>query len=189
VAFPDEARAISHRTGGECISGRRLDKETVRDFATRGKVLHFACHGFFDGRSPLDSGLLLSTTTPPRPDDVLSIRDVAEWDLHADLVTLSACETGLGQIVPADFLSLARGFMGVGARSVIASLWPVEDAATQRLMLSFYDDIERQRNAVGTVDIAAALRTAQLAWRDAPLHEWAAFKLIGWPMFEWVASA
>jgi CHAT domain-containing protein/lipopolysaccharide biosynthesis regulator YciM len=188
VAFPDEARAIALRTGGPCLSGRRLDKEVVRDIATRSKVLHFACHGFFDGRTPLDSGLLLSTKMPPAASDVLSVRDVAAWDLRSDLVTLSACETGLGKVVPADFLGLARGFAGAGARSVIASLWPVDDAATQRLMLLFYDEIERQRRTTGHVDVARALRTAQLACADTPLQDWAAFKLIGWPEFEWGAG-
>jgi CHAT domain-containing protein len=188
VAFPDEARAVSLRTGGGCLSSRRLDKDVVRDFAARAKVLHFACHGFFDGRTPLDSGLLLTTSMPPALDDVLSIRDIAQWNLHADLITLSACETGLGQAVPADFLSLARSFMGVGARSAIASLWPVDDAATQRLMLSFYDELERQRAAAGGVNVAAAMRTAQRAWADGPLYDWAAFKVMGWPRFEWAAA-
>jgi CHAT domain-containing protein/tetratricopeptide (TPR) repeat protein len=189
VAFPDEARAISKRIGGMCLSGRQLDKESVRDIAGRAKVLHFACHGFFDDRVPLDSGLLLSTRMPPSADDVLSIRDLAGWGLRSDLVTLSACETGLGKVVPADFLGLARGFAGAGARAVIASLWPVDDVATQRLMLLLYEEIERQRRATGHVDVAGALRTAQLACADQPLYDWAAFKLIGWPEFEWKASA
>jgi tetratricopeptide (TPR) repeat protein len=189
VAFPDEARAISLRTGGPCLSGRRVDKEVVRDIGGKAKVLHFACHGFFDGKTPLDSGLLLSTGMPPSASDVLSVRDLAAWDLRTDLVTLSACETGLGTVVSADFLGLARGFAGAGARSVIASLWPVDDAATQRLMLLLYDEIEKQRRAIGHVDAAAALRTAQLACADRPLYDWAAFKLIGWPEFEWEASS
>lgn len=185
VAFPDEARAISIRASGPCLSGRRIPKEQVHDVASRAKVLHFACHGFFDGETPLDSGLLLSTDMPPSLDDVLSVRDLDEWHLQSDLVVLSACETGLGRIAPSDFLGLARGFAAAGARSVIASLWPVDDLATQRLMLALYDDIQRQRDAGSRVNVAAALRAAQLGLADRPLHEWAAFKLIGWPEFAW----
>jgi CHAT domain-containing protein len=188
VAFPDEARAIALRVNGRCLSGRRLDKEAVRHAVDRAKLLHFACHGYFDGQTALDCGLLLSTRTPPQLDDVLSVRDVAGWSLHSDLVTLSACETGRGNAVHSDFLSLARGFAGAGARSVIAALWPVDDRATQRLMLALYDDIRQQRDANGNVDAASALRAAQLEHSDASLLDWAAFKLIGWPEFHWAAA-
>ncbi|MCX5561719.1 CHAT domain-containing protein [Streptomyces sp. NBC_00038] len=189
VSFPDEARAISLAFGGPCLSGRNLSKGDVHRRVQGASLVHFSCHGYFDAHDFLDSGLLLRVTETPLREEILSLRDLADWQLHADLVVLSACETGQGRAVPSDFLGLARGILAAGARAVLVTLWPVHDEATQSLMLDFYRDMTRQRDATGLVDVAAALAAAQRnASRNRPPYDWAAFKLIGWPRIEWSAA-
>ena len=190
VAFPDEARAIGIGFGGLVLSGRTLDKDEVRERVSDATIVHFACHGFFDTEDFLDSGLLLRITETPSRVDVLALRDLLDWQLHADLVVLSACETGLGKVVPSDFLGLGRGILAAGARAVMVTLWPVEDAATQVLMLDVYREMARQRDATHTIDVALALSAAQRRLAETrPLYDWAAFKLIGWPKVEWGPAA
>ncbi|MFI6492077.1 CHAT domain-containing protein [Streptomyces sp. NPDC050564] len=186
VSFPDEARAISLAFGGPCLSGRNLGKEDVRQTVRGASLVHFSCHGYFDAHDFLDSGLLLRVTEAPLREEILSLRDLSDWHLHADLVVLSACETGQGRAVPSDFLGLARGILAAGARAVLVTLWPVRDEATQSLMLDLYRDMTRQRDETGLIDVAAALAVAQReASRTRPPYDWAAFKLIGWPRIEW----
>ncbi|SEU44173.1 CHAT domain-containing protein [Nonomuraea wenchangensis] len=186
VAFPDEARAVALTfEGGRCVSGRHLSKEDVRESVAAAAIVHFACHGYFDTQNFTDSGLLLRVTQDPVREEILSLRDLADWRLHADLVVLSACETGLGQVVPSDFLGLSRGMLAAGARAVLATLWPVDDTRTQAIILDLYRQMERQRRERGRVDVAAALATAQARARESlPLYDWAGFKLIGWPLLD-----
>jgi CHAT domain len=186
VAFPDEARAVSIAIGGACLSGRGVPKEKVRETVEGASIVHFACHGHFDQDDFRDSGLLLTVTDTPMRDDILSVRDLVEWRLDADLVVLSACETGVGKAAPSDFLGLGRAILAAGARAVVATLWPVDDRATQSLMLDFYAEMSRQGGATGWVNAATSLAAAQRrASETRPLYDWAGFKLIGWPRLEW----
>lgn len=135
--------------------------------------LHIASHGRFDGGNPLQSGLHLA---PGGGDDgLLSVSELYELRIHADLVTLSACETGLGQVAGGDdVIGLARGFLYAGASSLVSSLWKVDDAATRDLMVDFY----AQLAVTGKRD---ALRRAQQAARARNPHPfyWAAFQMTG----------
>src|SRR6185503_1921431 len=99
----------------------------------QARRLHFACHGLLDARFPLDSALALA----PGGDDngLLQAWEVIERvRVDADLVTLSACDTGLGRDMGGEGLvGLVRAFQYAGARSVLASLWEVSDRSTARL--------------------------------------------------------
>ena len=136
-------------------------------------MLHFATHGKFNADAPLDSGLYLAKGE--EADGVLTVGDLYTLRFDADLVTLSACETGLGRVANGDdVIGLTRGFLYAGARSIVASLWEVDDSATGQLMLSFY------RNLQGT-DKREALRLAQIETRLKYPHPmyWAAFQIVG----------
>ena len=145
------------------------------------RVVHFATHGVLDAAQPSLSGLVLSQVGPdgePRS-GFLSLHDIYNLDLQAELVVLSGCRTALGEEMQGEGLvGLTRGFMYAGAPRVIASLWPVEDRATARLMESFYQALWRDG-----LPAAAALRQAQLQlsaerrWRDP--YYWASFVLQG----------
>src|SRR5207247_726121 len=109
----------------------------------RARMLHFATHGLIDEIHPDRSGLVL-TANPPRDDGLLQTREIYGLQLHADLVTLSACQTALGQHVTGEgIIGLTRAFFYAGARSIVASLWDIEDASTARLMREFYTNIRR----------------------------------------------
>jgi CHAT domain-containing protein/tetratricopeptide (TPR) repeat protein len=163
-----------------------LDFAAARDLVLSGRLrdfryIHFATHGIFDTERPELSGLALSRVGPdgkPR-EGFLSLRDVYDLDLAADLVVLSGCQTALGKEIRGEgLLGLTRGFLYAGAPRVIASLWWIDDRATAALMESFYRGlwIEKLRPA-------AALRKARLSlarqhrFRD-PAY-WGAFVLQG----------
>lgn len=136
-------------------------------------TLHFATHGEFDAAAPLRSALLLAKDAAS--DGRLTVDTLYSTRIDADLVTLSACETGLGKVASGDdVVGLTRGFLFAGASSVVASLWKVDDRATAGLMEKFYEFAERQ-------DLREALRNAQLGVKQALPHPfyWAAFQLTG----------
>jgi CHAT domain-containing protein/Tfp pilus assembly protein PilF len=143
------------------------------------RYVHFATHGLLDARSPLDSALVLAPPAAGQAGDdgllqAWEVRDRLRLD--ADLVTLSACESGLGREARAEgLIGLARAFQHAGARSVLASLWAIPDRSTARFMESFYG---RLRAGV-TRD--RALQEAQLEGvrQGAHPYHWAAFQLSG----------
>jgi CHAT domain-containing protein/Flp pilus assembly protein TadD len=165
---------------------KALDFEANRATATSDQLsqyryVHFATHGLADTERPELSTILLSLYDEQgRPQDgFLRAHEVYNLNLPAEMVTLSACETGLGKLTRGEGLvSLTRGFMYAGAARVVVSLWSVSDRATAELMAKFY-----RRVLVGGERPAAALRAAQVEmWKDnrweAP-YFWAAFTLQG----------
>jgi CHAT domain-containing protein len=148
-------------------------KSAVKELGNGFLMLHFATHGRFDAASPLSSGLYLAKGG--EPDGVLTVSDLYSLRWDVDLVTLSACETGLGKVSNGDdVIGLTRGFLYAGARSIVASLWEVDDAATAQLMESFYGNLQ-------THDKREALRLAQIETRRRYPEPWfwAAFNIVG----------
>ncbi|MDQ2745920.1 MAG: CHAT domain-containing protein [Acidobacteriota bacterium] len=145
------------------------------------KILHFATHGFLNQQNPDLSGLVLSLYDEKRQtqNGFLRVIDLYSLRLNADLVVLSACQTGLGKDVDGEgIIGLTRGFMFAGASSVVSSLWKVEDAATAELMKRFY-----RAMFVENQTPSSALRTAQNELRQIPRwrspNNWAGFTLTG----------
>jgi CHAT domain-containing protein len=145
------------------------------------KIIHFATHGLIDEAHPQLSGIVLSqfTETGETRNGVLRLQDIYGLNLAADLVVLSACETGIGKEVKGEGLaSLNNAFMQVGAKSVLSSLWKVDDYATVELMKHFYKSL-----ADGDLSAAQALRQAQIKLRENPRYQspffWAAFNVQG----------
>jgi CHAT domain-containing protein/tetratricopeptide (TPR) repeat protein len=145
------------------------------------RVVHFATHGWLDSEHPELSGLVLSMVDEHgKPQNgFLELQDIYNLKLHADVVVLSACQTGLGKDIKGEGLvGLTRGFMYAGAPRVMASLWSVEDVATSELMKTLYQNMFK----TGFTP-AAALRSAQVEmWRSkrwsAP-YFWASFVFQG----------
>ena len=135
--------------------------------------IHFASHGKFQADEPLKSGLYLAKDADN--DGILTVGELYSMNLEADLVTLSACETGLGKIASGDdVVGLTRGFLYAGSRSIVASLWSVDDKATATLMQAFHANL-------ASMNKREALRQAQVKAREAFPHPffWAAFQLTG----------
>ncbi len=145
----------------------------LRKYGKSYNYIHFATHGQFNPDAPLKSVLLLA------PDEeyngMLTVDKLYSLNLDADLVTLSACETGLSKIANGDDLvGLTRGFLYAGSKSIVASLWKVDDLATSQLMARFYTELDKS-------DKREALRTAQLETKKQYPHPyyWASFQLMG----------
>ena len=177
LAFAEgEARALAgmHADSRLLVRGDATETNFKKAAAAFPRI-HLATHGRFQAESPLDSGLMLARDG--ENDGLLRVSELYSMDLDAELVTLSACETGLGKINNGDdVVGLTRGFLYAGARSIVASLWSVEDRATAELMKAFYEGLQ----GAGKRD---ALRQAQLKTRAAFPHPffWAAFQLVGRP--------
>ena len=153
---------------------RDASRAAFRKYASDFRFIHIASHGDFEPERPLDSSVLLA---PEGTDDGrLTVSDLYSMRIGADLVTLSGCETGLGRIANGDdVVGLTRGFLYAGTRTIVASLWQVDDRATGDLMIAFYRSIA---NGLSKRD---ALRAAQLEQLGKQRHPyfWAAFQLTG----------
>ena len=146
-----------------------LPASTPREVVLKGllsdfPLLHLIGHGRADLKRPELSGLLLSSYTRrggPRP-GWFTAKDVREIELRADIVVLSACQTGLGKEVRGEGLvGLSKSVLAAGASSVVASLWNVDDRATAALMDRFYGEMLDHGRPP-----AEALRLAQLSLRN-----------------------
>lgn len=145
------------------------------------QIVHFATHGIANDKHPELSGIILSLVNEQgNPEKgFLQLHDIYNLNLSATLVVLSACDTGLGKDVNGEGLvGITRGFMYAGSKSVLASLWKVDDRATAELMGHFYRAMLKDG-----LPPAAALRAAKIAmWKQPhwrPPYYWAAFVLQG----------
>jgi CHAT domain-containing protein len=160
--------------------GDQAKEEKAKAVGKDARYVHFACHGVLNERFPLDSALALSLPKNPKPGEDNGL--LQAWEvfdsmrLDAELVTLSACQSGLGKEMGGEgLLGLTRAFQYAGARSVLASLWSVGDESTAKLMTRFY----RYLRDGSSKD--EALRAAQREMIQAQAHpfHWAAFQLSG----------
>lgn len=157
------------------LIGKMATESSLREKIGQASILHLAAHGIYNPINPLYSSIYL--TPDKKNDGVLEVREVYGLNLdNNDLVVLSGCETQLGQLSNGDELvSLTRAFFFAGTPNVLASLWQVDDHATQNLMEKFYT------YWIGGMSKAEALRRAQMdvrAEHPNPYY-WAAFVLSG----------
>lgn len=183
---PEEVSRVFELFGAESrlLVGEIATESLFKQMAGQFDVLHLATHGYFNKVNPMLSGLELEADEDN--DGLLELHEIARLDLHADLVTLSACDTGLGsghfaEVPPGDdFVSLTRAFLGAGSNAVMATLWEVDDASTANLMQHFYT---RLRVSDEKRPGAAALADAQRRLRANPQYQhpyyWAPFVLVG----------
>jgi CHAT domain-containing protein len=173
-----EAAAVIEATGGAGLLGAQARKANLLPWMRHARILHLATHGYWHVLGENSFVVLAGGPEPPGA-NALFARDVMEQPLQAELVVLSACQTGLGAPHPDSYIGLPQAFSIAGARAVLASLWPVDDLATLRLMKSFYAELARGASP------ATALHRAQRALRARPGTRsgavWAAFQFLGWP--------
>ncbi|HSB11895.1 MAG TPA: CHAT domain-containing tetratricopeptide repeat protein [Blastocatellia bacterium] len=162
VLFPDSVR----------LTSEEATLENLFEAAPRARFLHLASHGYFRRDNPMFSFLKLA-------DANLHFYSLLDLKLNAELVTLSACHTGVNKVFPGDELhGLLRGFLFAGAPSVVASLWAVSDRSTAEFMREMYSQIRAGASK------SSALRSAQLVIKEAYGHPyyWAPFVLMGNPV-------
>ena len=157
----DEARAVVSALGnsssrlllGDDATEAEVKREKLDDYA----VLHFAVHGLVSTKFPERSALVLRYDPGSSEDGFLQAREILNMHLKADLVTLSACESGGGAVFGQEGVSsLVRPFLAAGARSVVANLWAADDSFSLALIREFY------RNLASGKEKAVALQQAKL---------------------------
>ena len=169
----NEALVVAELLATKALVGPAAIREAIHARLAGAGIVHLATHARFDTHSPLDSELVLA-------DGSESSRDVVAQRLVADLVILSACETGLSRPLAGEELAgLAHAFLYAGAATLMVSLWRVDDPATAELMTRFYS-VWRD-----TGDKTTALKIAMDEVRSDPVHAhthyWGAFVLLGAP--------
>lgn len=153
----------------ELLLGNDVSSDRLREQCARRRILHIATHGYFRRDNPMFSSIRLG-------DSYLSLYDLEQWRLSAELVTLSGCSTGLNVVSGGDeLLGLARGLIRAGAATSMLTLWDVQDQSSAQLMTRFY------RNLAGGCSNAVALQRAMLGLKLERPHPyyWAPFVLVG----------
>ncbi len=140
----EEAQAIAQLLRGQAFAGAQATKQHFLKISPDFNILHIASHSAANDVLGEYSFVALQAGKEPQTIDMLYARDIYNLRLSADLVTLSACETALGQYRNGEgIIGLTRAFTCAGARNVLASLWSVNDAGTKNLMILFYREIKK----------------------------------------------
>ncbi|NET49145.1 MAG: CHAT domain-containing protein [Merismopedia sp. SIO2A8] len=184
-----EVKAIEPILNTVPLIGAAATKAAVLEELETVAIAHFATHGLLDDFGTDMPGALALTPVEPAEDDqdrqpskfagelsgFLTATEISTLPLQAQLVVLSACDTGGGRITGDGVLGLSRSFLTAGVDNVVVSLWSVDDASTADLMKAFYDALQQNSNP------AIALRQAMLITRTAYPHPsyWAAFTVFG----------
>ncbi|MEM9244358.1 MAG: CHAT domain-containing protein [Cyanobacteria bacterium P01_F01_bin.153] len=172
-----EAQAIAQALGTEPLIGEQATEATVKQRIVDASVLHFATHGVVANgdRDIAGNWLALADDSGDREDGKLTLTEIFDSNLKAQLAVLSACNTVSGEVTGEGVLGLARAFLKAGVPAVVASLWQVPDEQTQILMEAFYKELLAGKT------YAESLRSAQLTVRAQATNpnNWAAFVIIG----------
>jgi CHAT domain-containing protein len=173
-----EAIAIAQQLNTQAITGTNARKDVVMQKMQNAGIIHLATHGLLDSFKGDTPGAiaLAPNGNRDRNDGLLTSGEIFDLKLNADLVVLSACDTGRGDITGDGVIGLSRSLFVAGVPSVIVSLWKVPDEPTALLMAEFYKNWKDRK-----LDKAQALRQAMLTTRkkNPNPRDWAAFTLIG----------
>lgn len=173
-----EVRRIAGRLArARVFTGREARKSLLSEKAlARARVIHLATHALVDEASARDSAIVFSLAGDAENDGLLCLNEISGLELDTELVVLSACSTGLGRPVRGEgVVGLSRAFISAGSRSVIHTLWPVEDRFTARLMEQLFAGLSSGKSK------AAALAEARRTFIQSGAHPhfWAPFVLVG----------
>jgi CHAT domain-containing protein len=155
--------------GAKLFLGEDATEERLRMLGPQSRYIHIATHGYFRQDNPMFSSIRLGNS-------LLSLFDLYQLQLNAELVTLSGCGTGMNVVVGGDeLIGLVRGLLYAGAQTLMVSLWEIHDESTAEFMRDFYTCYREAQNK------AEALRQALLRLREKHPHPyyWAAFALVG----------
>ena len=171
-----EAEMIGQMLGVQPLLGEYATKQAVLGMLHSVSLIHFAAHGSAE-RGEILLSPVHSTIRPPKEEEyLLTMSDISKVELRAKLVVLSCCHSGRGQIRGEGVIGIARAFLGSGARSVLATLWALDDKATEAFMSRFY------KHLVCGNSTSESLYEAMKWMRDndcSKVKQWAPFMLIG----------
>lgn len=150
------------------LKEERMTSAEIKSEVPQKSVLHFATHGLIDEKFPLLSGLVTA-------DGILTASEILKWNLDADLVVLSACNTGNQSVDGLGLVGLTAAFQHAGTRSIVATLWPVSDDATAVWMDYLYDELAKDK----TLAESCAMASRKLKQSKPHPHYWAPFINMG----------
>ena len=160
------------------LTGKSATKEEVLSRLNAAALVHIAAHGC------METGEIYLAPNPNRPfknpekeDYLLTMADVSAAQLQARLVVLSCCHSGRGEVKAEGVVGIARSFLGAGARSVLVSLWAINDEAAMEFMMSFYQQLMKRKSASEAVN--KAREHLRLSKDFSEEKHWAPFVLIG----------
>ena len=172
-----EVKMIGEILNAEPLTGKNATKDQVLRRLNSVSLVHIAAHGSAETGEIMLSPNLDSSIPPDEKDFLLTMTDVLNAKLDAKLVVLSCCHSGRGKIKAEGVVGIARAFLGAGARSVIASLWAIDDEATLAFMRHFYEHLVKGQSA------SKSLHEAMKMMRESDdfnaVKYWAPFMLIG----------
>jgi CHAT domain-containing protein len=179
-----EAAWLAERLGIVPLTGAEATESAVRDALAGNRLAHLATHGYAYSTESQARQSFVALAADEQHDGLLTVGEILDdpaLELDAELVVLSACQTGLGDLKEAEgTVGLQRAFLARGARSVLVSLWSVSDVVTEELMKRFYSHWLEDEDGPSK---AEALRRAQVEVRRTPGWEhpryWAAFQVVG----------
>ena len=160
------------------LTGTEATKKKVLEQIKSVTLIHIAAHGRKEtGEIALAPNSGWKSEIPEEEDYILRIADVQAVRLQARLVVLSCCHSGRGEVKSEGVVGIARAFLGAGARSVLASLWAIDDEATMMFMSSFYQHLRDGKSA--SVALHKAMKYLRDSERFGAAKYWAPFVLIG----------
>jgi CHAT domain-containing protein/Flp pilus assembly protein TadD len=170
-----EALAIASLLKTQAIIGKDASKVKIVQQLPKARLIHLATHGLLDDVQSLGIPGAIALAPSKQDNGLLNASEIINFKLNAELVVLSACDTGRGEITGDGVIGLSRSFITAGVPSVIVSLWAVPDGQTAFLMTEFYRQLQHNPNK------AQALRIAMLETKKLYSNpkDWAAFTLIG----------
>jgi CHAT domain-containing protein/Tfp pilus assembly protein PilF len=170
-----EAKAIAQLLNTEAIIGKDATKAAILPKLSSARIVHFATHGLLDDFKLLGVPGAIALAPSGNDNGLLTASEIFDLKLNAELVVLSACDTGRGDIKGDGVIGLSRSLISAGVPSIIVSLWAVPDAPAASLMTEFYRQLPQNP------DKATALRNAMLTTMKQHPNpkDWAAFTLIG----------
>ena len=160
------------------LTGKKATKDMVLKELSSVALVHIAAHGHMEtGEIALSPNPRRLSRAPLEEDYLLTMADVMRVKLRARLVVLSCCHSGRGHIKAEGVVGIARAFMGAGARSVLVSLWAIDDEATLEFMRSFYHHLVKGRSACKSLN--QAVKSLRESDKYSDVKYWAPFVLIG----------
>ena len=167
---------IGELIGAVPLLGRQATKEAVLQSMSSVSLIHFAAHGDAERGEIALAPQYPINGIPTEKDYLLTMADISQVQVRANLVVLSCCHSAQGHVKAEGVVGIARAFLGSGARSVLVALWAIPDEATKKLMSRFYEQLVRGESA------SESLHQAMKWMRNngyPDVRDWAPFMLIG----------
>ena len=169
--------AIASLYGAQPLIRQAASETAVKQLMPTARIVHLATHGLLDSFEEEGAGIpgSIVLAADDENDGLLTSGEILQMSLNAELVVLSACDTGLGDITGDGVVGLSRSLVSAGVPGVLVSLWAVPDASTAELMAEFYRQLQSEQDTVQSLRQAMM---KMMAIKPDP-RDWAAFVLVG----------